>query len=228
MNYRSELCVNEWLTGAPIAQARSALRPLSDSVDCTPLNLDELDGLLPQDRVFRDAGVLVGLVPRSSGWQLLLTRRTETLANHAGQISFPGGRVEASDAGVVAAALRETTEETGIERSAMAPVGLLDRYATISAFNVTPVLALVHPEATYRHDPAEVDEVFEVPLAHVLDRANLVREERFFMGRMRGYYVIWYQHYRIWGATAGMLVNLIERFERHGLKPTDFSRRVEP
>ncbi len=211
----------DWLSRHPIDAARAALLPL-DAPDGVPLNLDELDGLLPAGRAFRNAGVLVGLVPRPHGWQLLLTRRTEALTHHAGQISFPGGRVEDSDVDAVAAAMRETVEETGIEATSIAPVGLLDRYATISAFNVTPVLAIIDPGVSYAHDPSEVDEVFEVPLAHVLDRANVVREERMFMGRMRGYYVIPYRHYRIWGATAGMLVNLIDRFERHGLNAADF------
>jgi 8-oxo-dGTP pyrophosphatase MutT (NUDIX family) len=215
------MAATDWLDREPIRRLLPAVRALHDG-ESPSLNRDELEGLIPPNKVFRPAGVLVGLVPRDRGWQLLLTRRTERLANHAGQISFPGGRIEPTDADAVAAAIRETEEETGIDGRHIVPFGLLDRYATISAFDVTPVMAVVDPTAAIAHDPHEVDEVFEVPLAHVLDRRNVHREERLFMGRMRGYFVIPYQHYRIWGATAGMLVNLIERLERHGIEPADF------
>lgn len=201
---------------------QQALRPLDESLDSPPLNLNELDGLLPADQPLRPAAVLVGLVPRASGWHVLLTRRTEHLPTHAGQISFPGGRLEAVDADAVAGALRETEEELGIQPALVQPMGLLDVYATISAFAVTPVVGLVDPAVQLQPDAREVDEAFEVPVRFLLDRRNLLREERHFRGRMRGYYVYRYGQHTIWGATAGMLVNLMERLERHGLAAADF------
>lgn len=203
---------------------QQALRPLDQTPDSLPLNLNELDGLLPADQPLRPAAVLVGLVPRASGWQVLLTRRTEHLPTHAGQISFPGGRLEAADADAVAGALRETEEELGIRPALVQPIGLLDVYATISAFAVTPVVGLVDPAMQLQPDAREVDEAFEVPVRFLLDRRNLLREERHFRGRMRGYYVYRYGQHTIWGATAGMLVNLMERLERHGLAAADFDR----
>lgn len=201
----------------------AALRPLDHAFD-TPSNLDELEGLLPQDQILRPAAVLVGLVPRSNGWHVVLTRRTQHLPTHGGQISFPGGRIEASDIDAVAGALRETHEELGIEPSQVRPLGLLDVYGTISAFAVTPVVGIIDPNSAARPDAREVDEVFEVPLRFLLDRKNLRREERHFRGRLRGYYVYPYGERYIWGATAGMLVNLMERLDRHGFDPTDLDR----
>lgn len=203
---------------------QQALRPLGETLASPPLNLNELDGLLPTDQPLRPAAVLVGLVPRASGWQVLLTRRTEHLPTHGGQISFPGGRLEAADADAVAGALRETEEELGIRPALVQPIGLLDVYATISAFAVTPVVGLVDPGMQLQPDAREVDEAFEVPVRFLLDRQNLLREERHFRGRMRGYYVYRYGQHTIWGATAGMLVNLMERLERHGLAAADFDR----
>ena len=186
------------------------LRPL-DAGDGALCNAVELEGLLPAGSVLRPAAVLVGLVPREHGWQLLLTKRTEHLPQHAGQISFPGGRIEASDRDAVAGALRETHEELGIAPQYIRPIGLLDVYGTISYYAVTPVVALIDPQAEVRADPREVDEVFEVPLGFLLDRKNLKREERFFRDRVRGYYAFPFGERYIWGATAGMLVNLLER-----------------
>ena len=192
----------------------SVLRPLDDApVGTPPWNREELEGLLPEGTLLRPAAVLVGLVLRVEGWQVVLTKRTEHLPQHAGQISFPGGRIEASDRDVVAGALRETDEELGIAANLIRPVGLLDVYGTISLYAVTPVVGLIDPQTPITPDPREVAEVFEVPLDFVLDRNNLKREERMFMGRVRGYYVFPYGDRYIWGATAGMLVNLLERLE---------------
>ena len=199
----------------------ATLRPL-DASEWQPHNWDELDGLLPADQLFRPAAVLIGLVPRANGWQVLLTKRTEHLPQHGGQISFPGGRIEASDRDAVAGALRETHEELGIEPDFVKPLGLLDVYGTISAYAVTPVVGLVDPACVTKPCAREVDEVFEVPLKFLLDRRNLKREERHFRGRLRGYFVFPYGERYIWGATAGMLVNLLERLDRHGFDPTDF------
>ena len=170
------------------------------------------------------AAVLVPLVARGQVPTVLLTRRTDHLHHHPGQISFPGGRIEASDTDAVAGALRETQEELGIEPSLVQPLGLLDVYGTISAFAVTPVVGIIDPRMATRPDEREVDEVFEVPLRFLLDRRNLKREERQFRGRLRGYYAFPYGERYIWGATAGMLVNLLERLDRHGFDPADLDR----
>jgi 8-oxo-dGTP pyrophosphatase MutT (NUDIX family) len=203
-----------------IARLTAALRPL-DALADGPMNLEELDGLLAPDQTLRPAAVLIGLVPRAQGWQVLLTRRNQGLPQHGGQISFPGGRIEASDRDAVAGALRETHEELGIAPSLVRPLGLLDVYGTISAFAVTPVVGLIDPNSTTAPDAREVDEVFEVPLRFLLDRRNLKREEGQFRGRLRGYYVFPYGERYIWGATAGMLVNLLERLDRHGFDAAD-------
>lgn len=206
-----------------IGRLAAALRPL-DAQDLHPCNLGELDGLLPAGQPLRPAAVLIGLVPRAAGWQVLLTQRTQHLPQHGGQISFPGGRIEPHDRDAVAGALRETHEELGIEPGQVRPLGLLDVYGTISAYAVTPVVGIVDPRAHSRPDAREVDEVFEVPLRFLLDRRNLKREERHFRGRLRGYYVFPYGDRYIWGATAGMMVNLLERLDRHGFDPSDIGR----
>lgn len=215
-----------WLIELPswAQPLRLALRPLDALADDHPWNMQELDGLLPIDQPLRAAAVLVGLVPRPAGWQVLLTQRTRDLPTHGGQISFPGGRIEPSDASVVAGALRETEEELGIAPHLVHPIGLLDVYATISSFAVTPVVALIDPSIQLHPDAREVDEVFEVPLRFLLDRRNLLREERHFRGRMRGYFVYRYDQRTIWGATAGMLVNLLERIDHHGFDTADLLR----
>lgn len=204
-------------------QLAIALRPLDSATDA-PSNLAELDGLLPADQPLRPAAVLVPLIRRAQGWQVLLTRRTAQMPTHAGQISFPGGRIDASDPDAVAGALRETHEELGIDPARVRPLGLLDVYGTISAYAVTPVVGVVDPAASTCPNEREVDEVFEVPLSFLLDRRNLKREERHFRGRLRGYYAYPYGERYIWGATAGMLVNLLERLDRHGFDPADLDR----
>lgn len=158
----------------------------------------------------RDAAVLVGLVDRGTGPTLMLTQRTAHLAAHAGQISFPGGRVEPCDTGPVDTALRETEEEVGLKRERVEVLGFLDTYITRTGFRVSPVVALVRPPFTVHPDPYEVDEVFEVPLSFILDPGNRVRESREFMGALRHFWAFAYGRHYIWGATAGMLVNLCE------------------
>ncbi len=157
------------------------------------------------------AAVLVPLVLRQEGTTVLLTKRTAHLAAHAGQISFPGGRVEETDADVAAAALRETEEEIGLARDHIEIIGRLDTYIVRTGFEVTPLVGLVTPPFIITRDDFEVAEVFEVPLAFILDPRNHQRQSRIdFGGVKREFWAIPHGDYFIWGATAGMLVNLYE------------------
>jgi 8-oxo-dGTP pyrophosphatase MutT (NUDIX family) len=170
-------------------------------------------GMVPAGDL-RAAAVLVPLVDRPHGFSILLTQRTEHLKRHAGQIAFPGGRVDDGDADEVAAALREAEEEIGLDRIHVEPVGRLDRYITRTGFNVTPVVSLVEPGFTLKLDPNEVDDACEVPLDFILDPGNRQTEGYDFQGVTRYFYVFRYERRNIWGATAGMLVNLAEIFAR--------------
>lgn len=156
------------------------------------------------------AAVLVPLVDRADGLTVLLTRRADHLHDHAGQISFPGGRVEAHDADARAAALRETREEIGLPAERVEIVGRLDDYATRTGFLVTPLVGVIAPPYPIEADPVEVADVFEVPLAFILDPANHERRSRRLEGAERFFYVLPFEDRYIWGATAGMLVNLYE------------------
>ncbi|MEE8272047.1 MAG: CoA pyrophosphatase [Alphaproteobacteria bacterium] len=158
----------------------------------------------------RPAAVLVPLVERDDGLTVLLTRRTDTLAAHAGQISFPGGGVEPGDADELAAALRETNEEIGLPPDRVDLIGRLDTYVTRTGFRVAPFVGLIRPPLVLRLDPNEVAEAFEVPLSVIVDPANPRRDSRYFNGKDRYFYVFPYQDRYIWGATAGMLLNLRE------------------
>jgi 8-oxo-dGTP pyrophosphatase MutT (NUDIX family) len=156
------------------------------------------------------AAVLVPLVDRQDGLTVLLTKRTDHLHDHAGQISFPGGRIDAADADAVAAALREAEEEVGLPRERVEVIGRLDTYITRTGFEVTPVIGLVDPPTAFAPDPFEVAEVFEVPLSFIAARDSAQRHSRQFQGKTRYFYVFPWQSYFIWGATAGMLVNLAD------------------
>jgi len=157
------------------------------------------------------AAVLVPLVVRAEGLTVLLTQRTAHLMHHGGQISFPGGRLEPGDTDAQAAALRETEEETGLPRASIDVIGRLDDYATITGFHITPVVGLLHPPLHFAPDEFEVAEIFEVPLSFIMDPANHKTDSRLLPnGEKRWFYAIPYQQRYIWGATAGMLVNLYE------------------
>tara|TARA_R110000868_G_scaffold145564_5_gene365797 strand:- start:220 stop:945 length:726 start_codon:yes stop_codon:yes gene_type:complete len=158
----------------------------------------------------KPAAVLVPLVHHEDGFTVLLTQRTENLSSHAGQISFPGGRLEASDADAIAGALREAEEETGILPSQVEILGRLDSYVTITGFEVTPIVGAVTPPLDLTPDPIEVADVFEVPLDFFLNPDNHQRVQRDSNGQTRAYYAMPFGDRYIWGATAGMLVNLYE------------------
>ena len=155
-----------------------------------------------------EAAVLVPVVNRPDGLRLLLTQRTAHLDDHAGQISFPGGRVEAADASREETALRETEEEIGLPRSAISVLGRLPTYEIPSGFRITPVVGWIEPPFELKPDPFEVAGVFEAPLEHFLDAACYQRREFHFRGRHRHYLAIPFEGRYIWGATAGMLYNL--------------------
>jgi 8-oxo-dGTP pyrophosphatase MutT (NUDIX family) len=158
----------------------------------------------------RPAAVLVPLIDRAEGMSVLLTQRTPHLSAHAGQISFPGGRIEESDADAVEAALRETEEEVGLTRDHVRVIGRLDTYVTGTGFEITPVVGVVKVPFPLAIDPFEVSEVFEVPLSFVVDPSNHQRMTRDFEQRTRIFFVLLFENRNIWGATAGMLVNLAE------------------
>lgn len=205
---------------APItlSRLREALYPLAALPTGDAWNHGELDDLLLPQAAVAEAAVLVPLVPRAPGLRVLLTRRTDALRHHPGQVSFPGGKVEDADADVVAAALREASEEVGLARSQAQPLGYLDPLATITGFRVLPVVAWIDPAFVAVPDPSEVSDVFEVPLDWLMAPGNLQHIAIDYRGRNRK--VLEFLRppaapsQRIWGATASILFNLRERLER--------------
>ncbi len=193
------------------------IRPLSDApaadaaLPPAPVGDHDLNRAPRPETPLTPAAVLVPLVARPAGLQVLLTQRTDHLHDHAGQVSFPGGRREHSDASSVQTALRETHEEIGLAEDFIEVVGLLDDYQTGTGFRVTPVVSFVTEGFTLDLDTFEVAEVFEVPLDYLFDPANHQTRSRDFNGRRRNYYVFEYGERIIWGATAGMLMNLYRR-----------------
>lgn len=159
----------------------------------------------------RPAAVLAPIIKRATGWTMLFTARSVETPAHPGQISFPGGRVQASDANAVETALRETLEEIGLERRFIEPIGAWDRYDTITGYRVTPIVALVEPGFELTLDPREVASVFEAPLDFLMNPANHEKREAQWQGRTRYYYAMPYGDHFIWGATAGMIRALYER-----------------
>ena len=154
------------------------------------------------------AAVLVPIVVHPQGLTLLFTQRTTQLRSHSGQVAFPGGRAEPGDASHEFTALRETEEEIGLTPAAVEILARLPDYRTRTGYVVTPVIGLLTPPLVLKPDPREVAEVFEVPLDFLRDERNCQRRTREFQGQTVGYYVFEYQDRAIWGATAGMLVNL--------------------
>jgi 8-oxo-dGTP pyrophosphatase MutT (NUDIX family) len=181
-------------------RARFAVPPI-----WTPETAQEV--LTPRPRP-TPASVLVPLVQREHGLTLLLTQRTDHLTDHAGQISFPGGRAEDYDADPVATALRESEEEIGLHRRHVDVLGVLPDYYTGTGYRVTPVVGLVLPPFELTADPSEVAEIFEVPLQFLMDGRHHQRLSVQLPGGPRTFYAMPYERFYIWGATAGMLRNL--------------------
>jgi 8-oxo-dGTP pyrophosphatase MutT (NUDIX family) len=192
---------------------RRAVRALHDPPSAPGWNADELADVWDPALPHRAAAVLVPFVRRAEGLSMLFTRRNARLRHHAGQISFPGGGVDAADVDVVAAALRETDEETGIAPALVEPFGYLDCIDTVSGYCVTPVAGFVRGDYRARLDSGEVDEIFEVPLDFILT-PHILRHERFFWrGRERAIHALDWEGRCIWGATATILKNLLDRLE---------------
>ena len=159
------------------------------------------------------AAVLIPVIAQALGLTVLFTQRTQHLKSHSGQVSFPGGRAEPGDASAEFTALREAQEEIGLALERVEILGRLPEYHTRTGFRVTPVIGLIQPPLELMPDPREVESVFEVPLSFLLDPANRQRRTRELQGRSVGFYVFEYQGHMIWGATAGMLVNLHKMLE---------------
>ena len=190
---------------------RRALHPLHAPPLGPAWNLEELGDLLDPQRERIAAAVLVALIPRDGDTRVLLTRRTDTLATHAGQVSFPGGRIDAGDADAVAAALREAHEEVALAAHELEPLGFLDPFDTITGYRVTPVVARLSPDYRAVPNPAEVADAFEVSLEPLMAGTHIERCSAQFAGRQRHYWEYRQGPHRIWGATASMLVNLGRR-----------------
>jgi 8-oxo-dGTP pyrophosphatase MutT (NUDIX family) len=166
------------------------------------------DGTEGREAASTVAAVLIPVIAHPQGLTVLFTQRTAHLRSHSGQVSFPGGRAEPGDASAEFTALRETEEEIGLRPAAVEVLGRLPDYRTRTGYRVTPVVGLLVPPIAFRPDPHEVAEIFEVPLVFLLDERNRQRRTREFQGQQVGYYVFEYGEKVIWGATAGMLVNL--------------------
>jgi 8-oxo-dGTP pyrophosphatase MutT (NUDIX family) len=171
---------------------------------------DRMLQIIAQERPVRPAAVLIPVVEHAQP-TVLLTQRAAHLNDHAGQISFPGGKIDAADASPLDAALREAEEEIGLGREFIDPIGYLDLYATGFGFRILPALARVKPGFTLRINETEVDDAFEVPLSFLMDPANHQLHSKEFRGIERSYYAMPFAERYIWGATAGILRVLYER-----------------
>jgi 8-oxo-dGTP pyrophosphatase MutT (NUDIX family) len=189
-------------TRAEIVARLAASPPLEEL-----LTADDLERLqINAQQELKPAAVLLLVVNHPGAPSVVFTQRTDHLADHAGQISFPGGRRDDADRTPERTALREAEEEIGIPSDRVEILGRLPEYRTSTGYSVTPVVGWAEPPLAYRPDPREVADVFEVPLAFLLDPANYRQESAFYRGRLRKYWATPYGERFIWGATAGMLV----------------------
>ncbi|PXV58515.1 NUDIX domain-containing protein [Dyella jiangningensis] len=199
--------MGEWLTD--LSQAVLPLSAPPSGLGWNHQDMVELIGNKPRRPAAVLVGVREGVQPR-----LVLTVRTDHLQDHAGQVAFPGGRTDPDDADAIATALRESEEEIGLERRLVTPLGFLDRFETVSGYTITPVVARIDPDARLYPAPAEVAEVFEVPLSFFLEPSNLKRYTMDFRGHRRDMVEFVHGGHRIWGATAAMVFNLLQRMGR--------------
>jgi len=197
-------------------RARAATRLLKDAPQAVARSDDDLNPdlrAIDPLKTRRAAAVLVPIVLHEPELTVLLTQRTDHLASHAGQVAFPGGKIEPRE-DALAAALRETREETGLDQSYIEPIGFLDAYLTRTSFEVVPVVALVKPGFVLAPHEGEVAAVFEVPLRFLMSQENHARHSREWLGKERFFYAMPYGERYIWGATAGMIMNLYDRLYR--------------
>lgn len=190
---------------APLLAALEKSSQASSDFDLNP------DTVLPAGRHLRPAGVLLAFQEVNGELRVILTKRSSALKHHPGQIAFPGGKQDESDADIRAAALREAEEEIGLPRSHVEVLGELPSHETVTSFQVTPVLGRIHTPFVERPEPGEVDEVFSVPFSHLSDPARYSIQSRRWQGRQRYFFTVPYGPYYIWGATARILRGLAER-----------------
>ena len=203
-----------YTTGADFMQrAEARLLP----VDAAFSNFDRTDFDLnpgfnfPAEPPYKHAAVLVGLIPRADDYGVLLTLRPDTMARHAGQVAFPGGRIDETDASPLAAALREAHEEVGVLPGSVRMIGQNEPYLTSTGYIVSPFVGVLPEDFAPIPDPREVAAVFETPLSFLMNPVNHERHERMFMGALRAYYAMPHNGRYIWGATAGMVKALYDR-----------------
>jgi len=194
----------------PAAELREAVGRLGSGSSDFDLNPETV---LPEGRKLRSAGVLVVVSLFDGMPKVILTKRSSALKHHPGQIAFPGGKQDKSDADVTETALREAHEEIGLPPDLVQVIGSLPCHETVTGFRVTPVVAVLNRGFTVVPEMEEVDEVFQVPLAHLMNTDNYLIESRYWRGVRRYYCVVPYGPYYIWGATARMLRGLAERME---------------
>lgn len=189
-----------------LQQALAVSRTPSSDFDLNP-------GLRPREAALRPAAVLVPMVERGASLRVILTRRAARLKHHPGQVAFPGGKLDPTDPTPLAAALREAEEEIGLPAAQVEVLGVLGPHETVTRFTVTPVVGLVAPGFRPRPEPGEVEEVFEVPFAFLMDPGNYQVQARLWQGTERRYHAIPYGPHYIWGATARILRMLAERMQ---------------
>jgi 8-oxo-dGTP pyrophosphatase MutT (NUDIX family) len=187
--------------------------PTLNAVRMAPSDYELIPELAQEQngRVLRPAAVLLAFVEQAGEATLLFTTRTPTLSSHAGQVSFPGGRIDGTDGSPEQAALREAYEEIGLPASNVEVVGRLAAYETLSGYHITPVLGFVTQAFVQKPNPDEVADIFNVPVRHLINPANIERQSALWQGAARHYYAIPYEARLIWGATAGMVVHLARR-----------------
>jgi 8-oxo-dGTP pyrophosphatase MutT (NUDIX family) len=192
----------------PLAPLQAALA--RDTAGSSDFDLNP-NVVLPEGRKLRPAGVLMPVQIVDGVAQVLLTKRASHLKHHPGQIAFPGGKQDDTDANAIAAALREAREEIGLPQEAVRVLGVLPTHETVTSFSVTPVVGLIERDFTIVPEPGEVEEVFRVPLSHVTDTERFFIQARRWRGQRRYYYTVPFGPYYIWGATARILRGLAER-----------------